>query len=118
MKWKLLLVAVTFALPACSGRATLSEDSGRAARRIWEAQAQSQPRRPAAALAASDAKIIVDNHEGRFRVGAAAATTGGGNSGGSSGTGLVTPATGDLFGASGSDGGGGRGNSRIQLRAE
>ncbi|MCA9559524.1 MAG: hypothetical protein KC583_13265 [Myxococcales bacterium] len=118
MKGTLLLIVVgALVLPACGGRASLDDTSGLAFRRVWDAQATSQPRRPSAPIGADEAKIIVANHAARYGTGQTASGGQGSGGGGSVGSGLVTPVTGDVFGGGGG-GGGGYEAPRINLRAE
>ena len=73
-----LLGLAGLCLPACGGRANLSEDSGFIYKRTMNLQATSRPRYPLAPLAATDAKIIVRNHEATNAMGGKA---GGGRKG-------------------------------------
>ena len=58
-----VLSLLSIGLPGCSGRAHLAEDSGSIYKRTMSMQARSRPSLPLAPLGATDAKIIVQNHE-------------------------------------------------------
>ncbi len=97
----LLLGGLLVGSLGCSGRDALSSESGMAFRRVLEAQAAARPKQALPDLPASDAIIVMDNHEGRYRSGGAKgkqSSRGGGGGGG----GAVTPSTNDV-GGSGTD---------------
>ncbi|MCA9527325.1 MAG: hypothetical protein KC549_13635 [Myxococcales bacterium] len=107
-------------LAGCGGRAGLSEESGNAFKRMWQAQADSQPRDKLAPMTAAEASIVMGNHSARYDKGKGGAGSKFGG-GGLSGAGLLTPATTDLsaLGLGGdSDGGGGPGDRQIRLQAK
>ena len=111
MKAVLGLLAATFVLPACGGRASLDESYSKRFRQAFQQQADSSPSKRPANLTASDAKVVVGNHEKLYSKG----KTGGSRSVGSSspgGGGSLDPLT-----ASMDEGGGGSGN-KIQLKAK
>lgn len=99
-----IFVTALFALPlvACGGRAQLDSNSYRNARRVWNAQINSQPSKRIANLSAQDAKNAV---------GADGKSKSSGVSFGRAGKGgQLTPSTTDL------SGGGGPGDRKIRLQ--
>lgn len=98
-------IAVTAAalLAGCGGRAHLGDDTGVAYDRIWQAQAHARPSQDVALLTADDARIIVDNHYGVFRMEGGGKPKSGNAQGGMGfvgGGGLLTPMT-QTFGEGG-----------------
>jgi hypothetical protein len=106
MNTKLLLAAL-FALPltACGGRASIDRDAYRNARRVWNAQINSQPSRPISNLSADDAKAALGKKGSRSSGGRI--SFGGGRRGSG---GQLTPSTTDL------SGGGGPGGRQLRLQ--
>lgn len=102
MTLKTSLLVALFALPlaACGGRASLDKNSYRNARRVWNAQINSQPSQRVANLSADDAKAALGAKSSSKRGGRA----------GRGARGLLTPSTTDLTG------GGGPGGRKIQLQ--
>lgn len=92
----LLCLASILSLPACGGRAGLSDVSGRAYQRMWNAQVESQPAKGPSTLSARDAKIALGRHYGKDKSGSI--TTGGSFMGGygAGRGGQLTPSTTDL----------------------
>ena len=112
-------------LPGCSGRPALSDEFSQSFQRIRDGQVNARPRKPLGDLPASDAKIMMTNHQARYgkagsKGGASSGGGGGGGGGGgnSYGGGLVTPSTGDI--SSDDDGGGSSSyqQPKIKLRAK
>ncbi len=79
---KLLWIALAATLAACSGRQSLSDDSGVAFRRVMQAQAQSRPSKSLPPLSADAAKTMLANRDATFRRGGGmTGATGGGDMG-------------------------------------
>lgn len=94
---KLLGLALcSLSLLACGGRATLSDASGKASRRVWMTQLESQPAKRLSTLSAADAKIALDRHYGKGK--GRSISSGGISSGGYGGGrgGQLTPSTTDI----------------------
>jgi hypothetical protein len=124
MKTLTVLMAIGLSvalLPACSGRPALSDNYSQSFQRVRDAQVNARPRKPLGDLPASDAKIMMTNHQARYGKagGKGSGSSGGGGGGGNSyGGGLVTPSTGDI---GSDDDGGGSSNykqPKITLRAK
>ena len=80
----ILCGVLALCLPACGGRASLAEDSGSVFKRTMSLQATSRRREALAPLSATDAKIIVRNHELTNSAGGKRGGSGGGKTRGKS----------------------------------